>query len=204
MSHRIIVISREYASGGSEIGRRLAEELGIPFYDRHFVDEQVKNSGLSNEFVEQEERKFISSLLFNLSTGGYHYANDRSVSDQIHLAEMNAIKSVAAQGPCVIVGRCADDILKDDYDVFSVFIHADPAIRAARCVEEYGKDPRRVQQYLREKDRTRARHYEYYTDRTWGYRGNYHLSVNAGRLGIEGSVDLIRRAYELTKTKRTV
>ena len=204
MSHRIIVISREYASGGSEIGRRLAAELGIPFYDRRFVDEHVKNSGLTDEFVEQEERKFISSLLFNLSTGGYHYANDRSVSDQIHLAEMNAIKSVAAQGPCVIVGRCADDVLEHDYEIFSVFIHADLAVRTARCVEEYGKDPRRIEQYIKDKDRTRARHYEYYTDRTWGDRSNYHLSVNAGRLGIDGAVDVIRRAYEATETKRTV
>lgn len=199
MKHRVIAISREYASAGSEIGKRLAAELGIPFYDRKFVDEEVKNSGLSNEFVQQEEQKFISSLLFNLSTGGYHYANDRSMSDQIHIAESNAIKKVAAQGPCVIVGRCADYILRDDIEVFSVFVCADMASRVRRCVEEYGKEERRIEQYIRDKDRTRARHYEYYTDRNWGDRKNYHLCVNSGRLGIDKAVQLIRQAVELTE-----
>lgn len=199
MKHRVITISREYASAGSEIGKRLAAELGIPFYDRKFVDEEVKNSGLSNEFVEQEEQKFISSLLFNLSTGGYRFANDRSMSDQIHIAECNAIKKVAAQGPCVIVGRCADYILRDEVEVFSVFVCADLSTRVKRCVEDYGKEERRIEQFIRDKDRTRARHYEYYTDRNWGDRTNYHLCINSGRLGIEKSVQLIRQAMELTE-----
>ena len=199
MKHRVITISREYASAGSEIGKRLAAELGIPFYDRKFVDEEVKNSGLSNEFVEHEEQKFISSLLFNLSTGGYRFANDRSMSDQIHITECNAIKKVAAQGPCVIVGRCADYILRDEVEVFSVFVCADLASRIKRCTEEYGKEPRRIEQYIREKDRTRARHYEYYTDRNWGDRSNYDLCVNSGRLGIDKAVQLIRQAVELTE-----
>lgn len=197
--NRVIVISREYASGGSEIGRRLAAKLGIPFYDRKFVDAAVKDSGLAQDFVQQEERKFISSLLFNLSTGGYHYANDRSVSDQIHIAECNALKKVAAQGDCVIVGRCADYILRDQAEIFSVFVHADMATRVKRCVEEYGMEGRRIEQTIREKDRTRARHYEYYTDRTWGDRNNYHLSLNAGRLGVDRSVELICQALDLVK-----
>ena len=194
---RVIVISREYASGGSEIGRRLAAKLGVPFYDRKFVDAAVKDSGLNPDFVQQEERKFISSLLFNLSTGGYHFAHDRSMSDQIHIAECNALKNVAAQGDCVIVGRCADYILRDEAEIFSVFVHADMAARAKRCVEEYGMEERRIEQAVREKDRTRARHYEYYTDRTWGDRNNYHLSINAGRLGIDRSVELICQALDL-------
>ncbi len=203
MSNRVIVISREYASAGSEIGRRLAAELGIPFYDRRFVDEQVKNSGLSSEFVQQEERKFISSLLFNLSTGGYHYANDRSVSDQIHVAETTAIKQVAAQSSCVIVGRCADYILRDEADVLSVFVYADMAARVKRCVEEYGKEERRIEQFIRDKDRTRARHYEYYTGRTWGERKNYHLCLNSGALGVDQSVQLLLKTFALTDRTAT-
>ena len=202
--NRVIVISREYASGGSEIGRRLADRLGVPFYDRKFVDAAVKDSGLPQDFVRQEERKFISSLLFNLSTGGYRYANDHSMSDQLHIAESNVLKNMAAQGDCVIVGRCADYILRDEAEIFSVYIHADMTVRVKRCVEEYGMEPRRLEQTIREKDRERPRHYEYYTDRTWGDRSNYHLSVNAGRLGIDEAVDVIRRAYEATETKRTV
>lgn len=197
--NRVIVISREYASAGSEIGRQLAAQLGIPFYDRKFVDKAVENSGINADFIQREEQKFISSLLFNLATGGYHYANNKAMSDQVYIAECNAIKEVAAQGPCVIVGRCADYILRDEVELFSVFIHADLSVRAKRCVQEYGMDERRVEQYIREKDRARARHYEYYTDRVWGDRRNYHLSLNAGRFGIEQSVAVIRQALELAE-----
>lgn len=195
-NNRVIVISREYGSAGSRIGRLLAEQLGIPYYDKGFVDEAVKNSGLSDEFVEREEQKFISSLLFNLATGGYRHANNKDMSDQVYIAESNAIKQVAQQGPCVIVGRCADYILRDECEVFSVFIHADTAWRVKRCVEEYGYDVKRAEQLVREKDRKRARHYEYYTDCTWGDRKNYHMSVNSSLFGIEKSVELIRYAYE--------
>lgn len=195
--NRVIVISREYASAGSEVGRLLAAQLGIPFYDKKFVDEAIKDSGLSEDFVKQEEEKFISSLLFNLASGSYHHANDKSMSDQVFIAESNAIKKLAAKGDCVIVGRCADYILREEADLFSVFIHADMDVRAKRCVEKYGIEPRRVEQYIRDRDRARARHYEYYTDRIWGDRKNYHLSVNAGRFGIDNTVRLIRQALEL-------
>ena len=193
---RIIVISREYGSAGSRIGQLLAEELGIPYYDRNYVDKVVENSGLSADFMDEEEHKFISSLLFNLATGGYRRASDETVGDQVFISMSNAIKEVAQQGPCVIVGRCADFVLRNDYDLFTVFIHADMSVRCRRGVEEYGIDERRVEQIIKDKDRSRARHYEYYTDRTWGDRNNYHLSVNSGRFGIAKSVEVIRKALE--------
>ncbi len=193
--NRVIVISREYASAGSEIGRKLAEQLGVPYYDKSFVDEAVRDSGLTEEFIEREDQKFISSLLFNLATGGYRHANNKDMSDQVYIAESNAIRQIAAQGPCVIVGRCADYILRDECAVFSVYIHADLSWRVKRCLE-YGHDMRRIEQHIREKDRKRARHYEYYTDNTWGDPKNYHISVNSGLFGIEKAVELIRYAYE--------
>ena len=193
--NRVIVISREYASAGSEIGRKLAEQLGVPYYDKSFVDEAVRDSGLTEEFIEREDQKFISSLLFNLATGGYRHANNKDMSDQVYIAESNAIRQIAAQGPCVIVGRCADYILRDECAVFSVFIHADLSWRVKRCLE-YGHDMRRIEQHIREKDRKRARHYEYYTDNTWGDPKNYHISVNSGLFGNEKAVELIRYAYE--------
>jgi cytidylate kinase len=194
---QIIVISREYGSGGSEIGMLLAQQLGIPYYDKNFVDTAVKNSGLSTDFLEEEEQKFISSLLFNLATGGYRHSGDKAMADQVYIAESNAIKEVAQQGSCVIVGRCADHILKDDYDVFSVFVNADLAWRVKRAVENCGVAPRRAEQTVRDKDRSRARHYEYYTDKDWGDNNNYHLCINSGRFGIEKSVELIKKALEL-------
>lgn len=194
---QIIVISREYGSGGSEIGRRLAEQLGVPYYDKNFVDTAVKSSGLSTDFLEEEEQKFISSLLFNLATGGYRHNSDKAVADQVYIAESNALKEVAQQGSCVIVGRCADHILKDDFDVFSVFVHAPFKTRVARVVEQGHVAERRAESAVRERDRARARHYEYYTDKDWGDCNNYHLTVNSGRFGIEQSVELIKHALEL-------
>ena len=195
--NRIITLSREYGSAGSEIGRRLAESLGIPCYDKDYVLKTVENSGLSTEFLEQEENRFISSLLFSLATGGYRHSTDKAMADQVFIAESNALREVARQGACVIVGRCADYVLKNDYDVFSVFVYADSSVRVRRAIEEYGEEARRAEIAVREKDRSRARHYEYYTGRTWGEPDNYHLCVNSGRLGIDRTVTLIRQALEL-------
>lgn len=194
---QIIVISREYGSGGSEIGKLLAEQLGIPYYDKNFVDSAVKSSGLSTDFLEEEEQKFISSLLFNLATGGYHRAGNKDAADQVYIAESNALREIAQQGSCVIVGRCADQILADEFDVFSVFVHADLALRVKRVVERDGVASRRAEQTVRDRDRRRARHYEYYTDKDWGDNKNYHMSINSGRFGIEKSVQLIKQALEL-------
>ncbi len=194
---QIIVISREYGSGGSEIGKLLAEQLGIPYYDKNFVDTAVKSSGLSTDFLEEEEQKFISSLLFNLATGGYRHTNDKAMADQVFIAESNALKEVAQQGSCVIVGRCADYILKDGFDVFSVFVHADLAWRVKHAVENCGVAERRAEQTVRDRDRARARHYEYYTDRDWGDGVNYHLTLNSSRFGVEKSVELLKLALDL-------
>ncbi len=194
---RIIVISREYGSGGSEIGKMLAQQLGIPYYDKNFVDSAVKDSGLSTDFMEEEEQKFISSLLFSLATGGYRHSNDKTVADQVFFAESNAIREVAQKGSCVIVGRCADHILKDDFDVFSLFVHADLAWRIKHAVSNCGVTPRRAEATVRERDRARARHYEYYTDKDWGDGANYHMTLNSSRFGIEKSVELIKLALDL-------
>ncbi len=196
-NNRIIVISRQYGSGGSEIGRRLATELGIPYYDKVFFDKRVEDKGLSPAFMEEQEQKFVSSLLFSLATGGYHHSTDRTVADQVFIAENDALHEVARQGSCVVMGHCADYLLEEEYDVFSVFVHAPLSQRVKRAVEEYDLDPKRAERTVKDMDRSRARHYEYYTDRTWGDPNNYHLCVNSGRLGIEKAVQLIRQALEL-------
>ncbi len=194
---QIIVISREYGSGGSAIGRKLAESLGIPYYDKNFLEKAVKDSGLSADFVEEEEQKFINSLLFSLATGGYRHNSDKAMADQVFIAESNALREVAQQGSCVIIGRCADYVLKDGFDVFSVFVSGDIQDRVRWAVDVCGVDERRAEQSVRKKDRSRARHYEYYTDRTWGVPSNYHLTVNSSRLGQDGSVQLIRQALDI-------
>ncbi len=194
---QIIVISREYGSGGGEIGQQLAEQLGIPYYDKNFVDTAIKDSGLSTDFLEEEEQRFISSLLFSLATGGYRHGGDKAMADQVFIAESNALKEVAQQGSCVIVGRCADHILKEDFNVFSVFVHAPLKSRIAHAVERHGVSARRAEATVKERDRARARHYEYYTDKDWGDCNNYHLTVNSERFGVDGAVALIKQALEL-------
>lgn len=194
---QIIVISREYGSGGSDIGKKLAEKLGIPYYDKNFLDKAVEDSGLSADFVEEEEQKFINSLLFSLATGGYRHNSDKAVADQVFIAESNAIRELAQQGSCVIVGRCADYVLKDGYDVFSVFINGDLPDRVRWAIDVCGVEERRAEQIVKKKDRSRARHYEYYTDRNWGAPSNYHLTVNSSRFGHDGCVELICRALEI-------
>ena len=196
----VIVISRQYGSGGSEIGRRLAEQLGVPYYDKDFVDKAVERRGLSPDFLQEREQKFINSLLFSLATGGYHHTEDgKTMADQVFIAESDAIRQIAQQGTCVIVGRCADYILRDVCPVFSVFVHADLPIRMKRAVACCGVEERRAEKTVREQDRSRARHYQYYTDRSWGDPDNYHLCVNSGRFGIPASVDVIRQAWELVQ-----
>ena len=197
--NKIIVISRECGSGGSHIARLLAQRLGVPYYDKSFVDKAVEDSGLSTDFMEEEEQKFISSLLFSLATGGYRHNDNKAMADQVYIAETNALKELAQKGSCVIVGRCADYVLQDEFDVFSVFVHADLAWRTQRGIREYGLEPRRAEQAIRDKDRRRARHYEYYTDRTWGDQNNYHLSINSARFTQEQAVELIVQALNITK-----
>jgi cytidylate kinase len=194
---RIIAISREFGSGGSEIGRRLAERLGIPYYDKEYVEAVLKESGLSTEIIEREEQKFINSLLYNLATGGNRRSTDKAKADEVYAAESDALKAVAAQGSCVIVGCCADHILKDDFDVFSVFVHAPIKTRVERAIERGGIAARRAAATVKERDRARARHYEYYTDKSWGNCDNYHLTVNSGCFGVDGAVEFIKRALEL-------
>ena len=128
----VIVISRQYGSGGSEIGRKLAEQLGVPYYDKDFVDKAVERRGLAPDFLQEREQKFINSLLFSLATGGYHHTEDgKTMADQVFIAESDAIRQIAQQGTCVIVGRCADYILRDVCPVFSVFVHAQPGLPCA-------------------------------------------------------------------------
>lgn len=195
MNYPIICISREYASGGREIGERLAKILNLPFYDRTIVDQAAVASGLSPEFIEQEEQRFRNHVLFGLSMGSHAVTPPgASLSDQVFAAQREVILKAAEQGPCVIVGRCADYILRDHPNLFTVFISANQEYRKQRAVEQYGCQPEKVEKILHTMDKNRGRHYHYYTDRTWGDRSLYHIMVNAGTLGPDLCVELLANA----------
>ncbi len=194
MKDLIITIGREFGSGGRKIGEEIAKKLDIKFYDNAIIDKAAESSGLSAEFIEKEEQTFSNSILFNLATsGGQFGVGGTSLVDKIYVCESKTIKEFAAEGSCVIVGRCADYVLRD-FDCFNVFIYADDWFKHKRIVEEYGYSDKEASKLVKSRDKTRARHYNYYCDRLWGERKNYHMLVNSSAYGIEKSADLIIEA----------
>ena len=192
---KIITIGREYGSGGRTIGKLVAQKLGIPYYDRELVDETAKHSGLAVEAIEETDQVVTRSFLYDLAIGtsyGYvpHAGAHMDLNTQVFLAQREVILRFA-ESPCVIVGRCADYILRDRQDVLRIFIYADKKSRLKRIVEEYGEDASKAEKLLTQSDKRRARHYEEFTDSIWGARRNYDMLLNSGMLGIEKTADLI-------------
>ena len=192
---KIITIGREYGSGGRTIGKKVAEKLGIPYYDRELVDKAAKHSGLAVEAIEENDQVVTRSFLYDLAIGtSYGYVNSTGVpldlNTQVFLAQREAILEFS-QAPCVIVGRCADYILRDREDVLKVFIYADKQARLQRIVREYGEDPGKAEKLLAQSDKRRARHYEEFTDSIWGARRNYDLMLNSAAFGIDEAAELI-------------
>ena len=194
MKDLIITIGREFGSGGRKIGEEVAKKLGINYYDNEIIDKAAESSGLSAEFIEKEEQTFSNSILFNLATsGGQFGVGGTSLVDKIYVCESKTIKDFAAEGSCVIVGRCADYVLRD-VDCFNVFVYAEDWFKHKRIVEEYGYSDKEASKLIKSRDKTRARHYNYYCDRLWGDRKNYHMLVNSSAYGIDKSADLIIEA----------
>ena len=189
----IITISREFGSGGRTIGRLVAEQLGYQFYDRELVNQVAERSGFSPEFIEEsgEYASAKSSLLFAMATAGQYSADGLSMHDRLYIEQTRFIEELAEQGRCVIVGRCADYILREHKDCLHVFIHADMKSRAKRIVERYGEKDKSPEKRLAEKDQKRRVYYKNYTGRNWGQAQNYDLCLNSGVLGEEVCVELI-------------
>lgn len=187
----VITISREFGSGGREIGERVAKELGIPFYDREIILKSAENSGLSEEYIEKEEQKVTNSLLFNLSSGVYGKQEFPALADRIFIAQSGVIQEYAQEGSCVIVGRCADYILKDNKNCLNFFIHANKYFKLHRIMKKYALDQEEAEKKIKETDKRRSRHYRFYTSQQWGDASNYHVCINSGKLGIDNAVKVI-------------
>ncbi|MGM9524544.1 MAG: AAA family ATPase [Faecousia sp.] len=193
---RIITISREFGSGGRSVGKLVAEKLGYRFYDRELVNKVAERSGFSPEFIEEsgEYASARSSLLFALATASQYSADGLSMHDRLYIEQTKIIEELAAEGDSVIVGRCADFILRDWKECLHVFIHADMDSRAKRIVERYGEGDRSAEKRLAEKDQKRKVYYKNYTGRNWGQAQNYDLCLNSGVLGVETCAELIVQA----------
>ena len=194
MEKTIITISREFGSGGRTIGREVAKRLNIPFYDKELVEQVALESGFAPNFVEEhgEHSPSVSRLAYAFSHQGVPgIMNGMSTADFLWTVQCGVILQLAEKGPCVIVGRNADYILKDRSDVLNVFIRADMDFRADRIVRLYGESEKSPQARLQEKDKRRSINYRHYTGREWGDSANYDLCLNTAKLGIDTCVDMI-------------
>ena len=194
MEKKTITISREFGSGGRTIGRQVAEKLGIPFYDKELVDHIAVESGFAPQFVEEHGEHSPGKSFFSYAfahQGVPGVMNGMSTADFLWNIQCNVILQLAQEGPCVIVGRNADYILKDRQDCLHAFIHADMDFRADRIVRLYGESEKSPQIRLQEKDKRRRVNYQHYTGRTWGTAQNYDICLNSSTLGIDQCVDII-------------
>ena len=188
MAHTVIPVGREYGSGGRLIAQKAAEALGIPFFDRSIINMAAEETGLSADFIRRTEQQKTSSFLYNL----YMSTQSLPVNDQVFIAQSEVIRRVAAEGPCIIVGRCADYVLRNQsgVDALNLFIHAPMEERIRRVREEYKVQAPDLRLYILKQDKNRAAYYEHFTDGQWGKAQNYHLAVSSG-LGLETIVRLL-------------
>lgn len=182
----VITIAREYGSGGRYIGKLVAERLGIKLYDKEFIAKIAEDTGLSSEYIENNEQK--RNVLDSLNNG--YYAG-LSNADELFVKESELIKKIAGTESCVIVGRCADFILKDNKNVLKVFINSDINDKIKRATEIYGMDTEKAEKEIARINKLRSNHYKYYTENEWNDPSNYDICINSDAIGIENSVELI-------------
>lgn len=193
-SNRIIAIIREFGSGGRTIGKEVAAKLGIPCYDGELIEKIAAESGLSKEYVEKYAGYTTADTLYgNAATG--RDRDGQSDLDRMWFAQQKVITDLAEREPCVIVGRCADYILRNTADCLTVFIHASDEKRAERIVTVYGQREESPVQRLHDKDKKRREFYELYTGTQWGNADSYDLCLDSGRLGIDTCVSIIKELY---------
>ena len=197
-NNTIITIGRQYGSGGHDIGKKLAEEMNIPFYDRELLERAAKDSGLCQEIFENHDEKptnsFLYSLVMDTYSMGYPSAAfaEMPLNHKIFLAQFDAIKAIAKEGPCVIVGRCADYALSDFPNVVNVFLYADMQDRIVRIARRHDLTDAKAKDLIVKTDKRRASYYNYYTSKKWGEASGYDICLNTATLGIDGTIHVIK------------
>ena len=197
MKYDVITISREFGSGGRTIGKEVADKLGIPCYDQEIIEKLAEESGFSKDYIEDKGEYATHKNWFANAFASSGTQQGSSNQDYLWVLQRRIILDLAKAGPCVIVGRCADYILDKEYNCLKVFIHASIEKRIEHILENYGERKESPEKRLSDKDKKRKAYYKYYTETEWGVAKNYHISLNAGELGIERCVDIIADVYNM-------
>ena len=209
----ILTIGRQFGSGGRDLGQKLARMLSIDYYDKELLYEASRESGLSAEYFEKADEKAPSSLMHALPLsflmGGGSYFTPSSLSNEnIFKFQADVINHIAGKKSCIIVGRCADYILRQHPCCFNIFIHAPKEFRIARITENEHLTAHEAAELIEKKDKSRASYYNFYTDKTWGSAASYHFCIDSSLLGIEGTAtfirDLIREKWPDTLSEQKI
>ncbi|MCM1103532.1 MAG: cytidylate kinase-like family protein [Clostridium sp.] len=198
----IVTIGRQYGSCGHEIGRELAEHYGIAYYDKELLTRAAKESGFCEEMIKSNDERPTNSFLYNLVMDTYSFGYNASsfvdmpISQKVFLAQFDTIKKIADEGPCVIVGRCADYALADYPNCVHVFISADEDFKLKNIMESHQLTAAKAKDMMVKKDKQRQSYYNYYSSKKWGRADSYDLTLNSAKLGIKGSVELLIRYIE--------
>lgn len=196
---RVITIGRQFGSGGREIGVKLAEARGIPYYDKELLKRAAKESGLCEHLFENFDER-PKSLLYSLAMDPYSFGNLNApygtIEQDVFLATFNTVKKVAEEGPCVIIGRCADYALREFDSCLSLFIYAPLEERVQRVSSLRNLPPAKAKDMINKADKQRASYYNYYTSKKWGAVGSYDFCLDSSQLGVDGTVELIEYLLE--------
>ena len=205
-TNTIITIGREFGSAGREIGYKVAKEFGIKLYDKEMLAPAAKEIGICEEIFESHDEKPTSSFLYSLVMDTYSMGysgntyTDMPINHKVFLAQFDAIKKIADEGPCILVGRCADYALESYKNVVSVFIHADLDARIRRIARIYNLTDAKAKDMILKTDKKRAGYYNYYTNKKWSDSASYELCLNSSELGIEGTAKAIEQYVQLKES----
>lgn len=193
----VITISRQFGSGGHEVGEKLARQLDVPFYDKALIAMAAKQSGLSEEVFASADEKATSSLLYSMVMGSYSFGarvpgvNEMPINDKLFIIQSDIIKKAAADGPCVIIGRCADYILREHENCLNIFIHASKEDRVRRAVAKKDCEERKASDFVTKKDKQRANYYNFYSNKRWDDLQNYDITIDTSRFTVDEAVELL-------------
>lgn len=198
IQHVIITIAREYGSGGHLLGEMLSKELGIKLYDKEFVHLVAEKSGINEQYIKKNEQSIPSFWLKCILGKNSEQSLERSLSsdDVLFVAESKIIQELAEKGPCIIVGRCADFVLRDYPNLIKVFCYSDLKSACVRCVQEYGVSEEKAESEIKRINHNRIAHYEYYTGEKWGEPHHYNLMINTGSIDLSVACNLIKSIYK--------
>lgn len=204
MENIIYTIGREFGSGGKDVGQKLAERLGVPFFDKELLSRAAAESGLCEEIFHMQDEKPTSSFLYSLVTDTYSFSHyhgsaylDMPLSQKVFLAQFDTIKRIAKEGSCVIVGRCADYALSEHTNCINAFIYASKDYRIKRVARDLELSEGKAKDLINRTDKQRASYYNFYTNKKWGDSRSYDLALSSEKIGIDGCVEILLKYGEI-------